>query len=213
MSRTTWRLFERALHPFQRRRRQLRAARIPRRPRARPGHRRGPCTSATPTSRKAISRSATMRLVDARDLCRSRPRARRSGARSGSASRRARTARAKATMSSATWSRRLIGALFLDGGIDAARAVHPRASGSRDLAEPARAPPASQVRASGTGRGAQGRKPPVYEVVGRTGAHHAPEVHRPSVGCQARRSDRGRHRASRKPKPPRPRRCWSSCNE
>ena len=69
---------------------------------------------------------------------------------------------------------------------------------------------ASQVGASGTRRGAAGSSAPAYEVVARTGAHHAPRFTvRVSVHGSAR--PRPRDRASRKPKPPRPRRCWSNC--
>ena len=66
----------------------------------------------------------------------------------------------------------LIGALFLDGGLEAARALHPQALGA-GLASQRRAPqhPKSALQELAA---AKGCKPPVYEVVGRTGAHHAP---------------------------------------
>ena len=67
----------------------------------------------------------------------------------------------------------LIGALFIDGGLEAAQRFildlwEP------DLASQRRAPqhPKSALQELAA---AKGCKPPEYEVVGRTGAHHAPK--------------------------------------
>jgi ribonuclease III len=66
----------------------------------------------------------------------------------------------------------LIGALFLDGGLDAARRFILELWGP-DLATQRRAPqhPKSALQELAA---AKGVKTPLYEVVGRTGAHHAP---------------------------------------
>src|SRR5437899_5940286 len=67
----------------------------------------------------------------------------------------------------------LIGALLLDGGIDAAERFI-RQTWEAHLAEQRKAPhhPKSALQELAAARGC---KPPVYEVVGRTGAHHAPK--------------------------------------
>jgi ribonuclease III len=67
----------------------------------------------------------------------------------------------------------LIGALFLDGGIEAAERFILKLW-EPDLASQRRAPqhPKSELQELAA---AKGCKPPVYEVVGRTGAHHAPK--------------------------------------
>jgi ribonuclease III len=67
----------------------------------------------------------------------------------------------------------LIGALFLDGGIDAAGKFILKLW-EPDLASQRRAPlhPKSALQELAA---AKGCKPPQYEVVGRTGAHHAPK--------------------------------------
>lgn len=67
----------------------------------------------------------------------------------------------------------LIGALFIDGGIEAAERFILKLW-EPDLASQRRAPqhPKSELQELAA---AKGCKPPVYEVVGRTGAHHAPK--------------------------------------
>ncbi len=67
----------------------------------------------------------------------------------------------------------LIGALFLDGGIEAAKSFILKLW-EPDLASQRRAPqhPKSALQELAAARGC---KPPVYEVVARTGAHHAPK--------------------------------------
>ncbi len=67
----------------------------------------------------------------------------------------------------------LIGALFIDGGIDAAERFILKLW-EPDLASQRRAPqhPKSVLQELAA---AKGCKPPEYEVVGRTGAHHAPK--------------------------------------
>ena len=67
----------------------------------------------------------------------------------------------------------LIGALFLDGGIEAAERFILKLW-EPDLASQRRAPhhPKSALQELAA---AKGCKPPQYEVVGRTGAHHAPK--------------------------------------
>jgi ribonuclease III len=67
----------------------------------------------------------------------------------------------------------LIGALFLDGGIEAAGKFILKLW-EPDLASQRRAPlhPKSALQELAA---AKGCKPPQYEVVGRTGAHHAPK--------------------------------------
>ena len=67
----------------------------------------------------------------------------------------------------------LIGALFLDGGPDAAERFILKLW-EPDLTSQRRAPqhPKSALQELAA---AKGCKPPVYEVVGRTGAHHAPK--------------------------------------
>lgn len=78
----------------------------------------------------------------------------------------------------------LIGALFLDGGIEAAKRFILQLW-APDLAEQRRAPqhPKSALQELAA---AKGVKPPLYEVVSRTGAHHAPRftirVSVPSLG-------------------------------
>ena len=80
----------------------------------------------------------------------------------------------------------LIGALFLDGGLDAARALHPHAPGSRYLDEPAHARP--QHPKSALQELAAAQRPssaPVYEVV----APHrrAPRAAVHASACRSRR--------------------------
>ena len=67
----------------------------------------------------------------------------------------------------------LIGALVIDGGLDAAEAFIRRVW-EPHLAEQRKAPkhPKSALQELAAAREC---KPPVYEVVGRTGAHHAPK--------------------------------------
>ena len=67
----------------------------------------------------------------------------------------------------------LIGALFIDGGIEAAERFILKLW-EPDLANQRRAPqhPKSALQELAA---AKGCKPPEYEVVGRTGAHHAPK--------------------------------------
>lgn len=67
----------------------------------------------------------------------------------------------------------LIGALFLDGGIEAAERFILKLW-EPDLASQRRAPqhPKSELQELAA---AKGCKPPIYEVVARTGAHHAPK--------------------------------------
>lgn len=67
----------------------------------------------------------------------------------------------------------LIGALMIDGGLGAAEQFIARAWGPH-LAEQRKAPkhPKSTLQELAAAREC---KPPVYEVVGRTGAHHAPK--------------------------------------
>jgi ribonuclease-3 len=67
----------------------------------------------------------------------------------------------------------LIGALFLDGGMEAAERFILKLW-EPDLASQGRAPqhPKSALQELAA---AKGCKPPEYEVVGRTGAHHAPK--------------------------------------
>ena len=67
----------------------------------------------------------------------------------------------------------LIGALLIDGGIEAAESFVKRAWGPH-LAEQRKAPkhPKSALQELAAAREC---KPPVYEVVGRTGAHHQPK--------------------------------------
>ncbi|MGN6058217.1 MAG: putative dsRNA-binding protein, partial [Sphingomicrobium sp.] len=75
----------------------------------------------------------------------------------------------------------LIGALFIDGGIEAAERFILKLW-EPDLASQHRAPlhPKSALQELAA---AKGCKPPEYEVVGRTGAHHAPKFTiRVSVG-------------------------------
>ena len=75
----------------------------------------------------------------------------------------------------------LIGALFIDGGIEAAERFILKLW-EPDLASQRRAPqhPKSALQELAA---AKGCKPPHYEVVGRTGAHHAPKFTiRVSVG-------------------------------
>ena len=75
----------------------------------------------------------------------------------------------------------LIGALFIDGGIEAAERFILKLW-EPDLASQRRAPqhPKSALQELAA---AKGCKPPEYEVVGRTGAHHAPKFTiRVSVG-------------------------------
>ena len=66
----------------------------------------------------------------------------------------------------------LIGALLIDGGLEAAERFVQRAWGSH-LAEQRKAPhhPKSALQELAA---AKGRKAPLYEIVGRTGAAHAP---------------------------------------
>lgn len=78
----------------------------------------------------------------------------------------------------------LIGALFLDGGFDAAERFVLNLWGP-DLSNQRRAPqhPKSALQELAA---AKGVKPPVYEVVSKTGAHHAPrftvQVSVPALG-------------------------------
>ncbi|GAA3891459.1 ribonuclease III [Sphingomonas limnosediminicola] len=67
----------------------------------------------------------------------------------------------------------LIGALFIDGGIEAAERFILKLW-EPDLTSQRRAPqhPKSELQELAA---AKGCKPPVYELVGRTGAHHAPK--------------------------------------
>ena len=67
----------------------------------------------------------------------------------------------------------LIGALLIDGGLEAAERFVKRIWGPH-LAEQGKAPqhPKSALQELAAARDC---KPPVYEVVGRTGAHHAPK--------------------------------------
>ena len=67
----------------------------------------------------------------------------------------------------------LIGALFLDGGIEAAERFILKLW-EPDVASQRRAPqhPKSELQELAAARGC---KPPVYEVISRTGAHHAPK--------------------------------------
>jgi ribonuclease-3 len=67
----------------------------------------------------------------------------------------------------------LIGALFIDGGLEAAERFILKLW-EPDLASQRRAPqhPKSALQELAA---AKGCKPPAYEVVGRTGAHHAPK--------------------------------------
>ncbi len=67
----------------------------------------------------------------------------------------------------------LIGALVIDGGLDAAERFIARVW-EPHLAEQRKAPkhPKSALQELAAARGC---KPPVYEVAGRTGAHHAPK--------------------------------------
>jgi ribonuclease-3 len=66
----------------------------------------------------------------------------------------------------------LIGALYLDGGMDAAERFIMQLWG-RDLSSQRRAPqhPKSALQELAAARDL---KPPIYEVISRTGAHHAP---------------------------------------
>lgn len=66
----------------------------------------------------------------------------------------------------------LIGALLIDGGLEAAERFVQQAWGAH-LAEQRKAPqhPKSALQELAA---AKGRKPPLYEIVGRTGAAHAP---------------------------------------
>ena len=68
----------------------------------------------------------------------------------------------------------LIGALYLDAGLDAGRAPSSaRAWGDR-VDAPRRARPSIPNRRCRNGPRRNNRKPPVYEVIGRSGPHHAP---------------------------------------
>ena len=98
-------LFERALTHASRGERELRAARIPRRPRARPGHRRLALRAVPGRAGRQIV-AAAQRAGRARDLRRGRRASSARRRRCGSASRRATTAPSTATMCSATWSKR-----------------------------------------------------------------------------------------------------------
>ena len=147
----------------------------------------------------------------ARDLRRGRPRDRRPGADP------ARQAGARGRREPERQCRRRRGRgadrrALLDGGLEAARALHPASLGRRTSTSQARAPqhPKSALQELAAAHGLQ--------AAGlRSGRPHrrAPcaEVHDQRVGREARRSDRRRHRASRKRRPPRPQRCWSNCNE
>ena len=97
----------------------------------------------------------------------------------------------------------LIGALLLDGGLDAAERFILRLW-EPHLAEQRRRAAASQVGAAGTGRGARAASLRSMKWSARTGAHHAPKFTVRVSVAQARRSDAPRDRASRKRKPPRP---------
>ena len=81
----------------------------------------------------------------------------------------------------------------------------PRRPGPRAASIPSRRSRSSPPRAA--------CKPPAYEIVARTGAHHAPRFTvRVAVG-NARRSDRRRLEQAGSRNRRRRRRCWSSCNE
>ena len=165
-------LFERALTHSSLGRRQLRAARIPRRPRARPGHRRTGSTSAIPNEPEGKLSRRYNALV-ARETCAEIGRELGVPAliRLGKQAREDGASQSDNVVGDVVEA--LIGALFLDGGLEAAErfiltAWAPYLDGQRPGAA------APQVGASGAGRRARGCKPPVYEVVVRTGAHHAP---------------------------------------
>lgn len=66
----------------------------------------------------------------------------------------------------------LIGALYVEGGIDAATAFVRRAWGERVCADGAA--PRHPKSALQEWAAARGRKTPVYELTGRSGPHHAP---------------------------------------
>ena len=99
----------------------------------------------------------------------------------------------------------LIGALAIDGGLEAAERFTARLW-EPQLAEQRKAPkhPKSALQELAA---AKECKPPVYEVVGRTGAHHAAEIHDPRIGARDSARPPPKARASRKRKPKPPKRC------
>ena len=150
--------------PFERRRRQLRAARIPRRPRARPGHRRVRSTSAIPNEPEGNLSQPLQRAGRARDLRRSRPRARPPGADP------ARQAGARGRREPERQCRRRRGRgadrrALLDGGLDAARALHPSSLGRRTSTSQRARARSIPSRRSRNWPPAKGCKAPAYEVV------------------------------------------------
>ena len=119
MSRRTSRLFELALTHSSLGRRQLRAARIPRRPRARPGHRRARSTSAIPNEPEGNLSRRYNALVD-RETCAEIGRELGVPAliRLGKQAREDGASQSDNVVGDVVEA--LIGALFLDGGLEAA---------------------------------------------------------------------------------------------
>ena len=91
----------------------------------------------------------------------------------------------------------------------AAAALHPRRLGAGLVDASARAPAASQVRAPGAGRRP---RPQAARLRGRRALRPAPCADASPSASRSPGSARptAKDRASRKPKPPRPRRCWPS---
>jgi ribonuclease-3 len=136
-----------------------------------------------PATPKAGCRAASTRWSPARSARKSRAR---SACRRccGWASRRATMARWTASNVLGDVMEALIGAVFIEAGLDAATALvggcGARASTSRTRR---RATPKSAIQEWAA---ATGKKPPVYALVSRTGPHHAPALHRRGGGARRR---------------------------
>ena len=185
------RLFELALTHSSARRRQLRAARVPRRPRARPGHRAARSTNAIPNEPEGYL-SRRYNVLVARETCAEvgRELGVPTLVRLGKQAREDGASQSDNVVGDVVEA--LIGALLHRRRTRGGRALHPRGLGAAPR-RAAQGAAASQVGAPGAGRGARAARRPLYEVVGRTGAHHAPtftiRVSVPGLG----EADRRRH--------------------
>ena len=106
----------------------------------------------------------------------------------------------------------LIGALWLDAGLEAAQRASSAPPG-RDRVDSRDSAPQHPKSALQEWAAANDRRPPAYEVVGRSGPQHAPTLRRPGLDQGRRRGRGGGPRPSRKPRPRPRRRCWTSWHE